>query len=123
MKNILFFAAVAAMFAACTQHEETAFVGEPSDRLYVSMEESDSRVQLSASKTVWTKVDRVSVFYKTTGNECYQFIGNTGDTRGTIVKVSGTVSAIAIDKNIVIYPYNKDRELDLINNTVSVVIP
>lgn len=111
------------MLAACTNYEETAFVGEAVEKLYISIDENDSRVQLDNGKTVWTQGDKVSVFYKTAGNECYQFVGNTGDTRGSIMKVVGSASTTAIDKNIVIYPYNKDYELDLMNNTVSVVIP
>ncbi len=129
MKKLLLFAAAATMFAACSKDttEDTNVLPEnvpPHDVLQVSVDDEDeSRIQLDNGKTVWTQGDKVSVFYKTTGNECYQFTGNTGDTRGSIMKVSGSAGATAIDKNIVIYPYNKDYELDLMNNTVSVVIP
>ncbi len=129
MKKLLLFAAAATMFAACSKDktEDINVLPEnvpPHDVLQVSVgDEDESRIQLDNGKTVWTQGDKVSVFYKTTGNECYQFTGNTGDTRGSIMKVSGSAGATAIDKNIVIYPYNKDYELDLMNNTVSVVIP
>ena len=129
MKKLLLFAVVATMFAACSKDktEDINVLPEnvpPHDVLQVSVgDEDDSRIQLDNGKTVWTQGDRISVFYKTTGNECYRFTGNTGDTRGSIMKVSGSAGATAIDKNIVIYPYNKDYELDLMNNTVSVVIP
>ena len=129
MKKLLLFAAAATMFAACSKDttEDINVLPEnipPHDVLQISVgDEDESRIQLDNGKTVWTQGDKVSVFYKTTGNECYQFIGNTGDTRGSIMKVSGSAGATAIDKNIVIYPYNKDYELDLMNNTVSVVIP
>ncbi len=129
MKKLLLFAAAATMFAACSK-DTTEDINvlpdniQPHDVLQVSVgDEDESRIQLDNGKTVWTQGDKVSVFYKTTGNECYQFTGNTGDTRGSIMKVSGSAGATAIDKNIVIYPYNKDYELDLMNNTVSVVIP
>ena len=129
MKKLFLFAAAATMFAACSK-DTTEDINvlpdniQPHDVLQVSVgDEDESRIQLDNGKTVWTQGDKVSVFYKTTGNECYQFTGNTGDTRGSIMKVSGSAGATAIDKNIVIYPYNKDYELDLMNNTVSVVIP
>ena len=129
MKKLLLFAAVATMLAACSKDTTEDINALPDnglscDVLQVSVDDEDeSRIQLDNGKTVWTQGDKVSVFYKTTGNECYQFTGNTGDTRGSIMKVSGSAGATAIDKNIVIYPYNKDYELDLMNNTVSVVIP
>ena len=129
MKKLLLFAAAATMFAACSKDttEDINVLPEnvpPHDVLQVSVgDEDESRIQLDNGKTVWTQGDKVSVFYKTTGNECYRFTGNTGDTRGSIMKVSGSAGATAIDKNIVIYPYNKDYELDLMNNTISVVIP
>ncbi len=129
MKKLLLFAAAATMFAACSKDTTENINALPDnglscDVLQVSVDDEDeSRIQLDNGKTVWTQGDKVSVFYKTTGNECYQFTGNTGDTRGSIMKVSGSAGATAIDKNIVIYPYNKDYELDLMNNMVSVVIP
>lgn len=104
MKKLFLFAAAATMFAACSK-DKTEDINvlpdniQPHDVLQVSVgDEDESRIQLDNGKTVWTQGDKVSVFYKTTGNECYQFTGNTGDTRGSIMKVSGSAGATAIDK-------------------------
>ena len=55
MKKLLLFAAVAAMFAACTTDttEDVAQIVVP-DCLQVSIADEESRMQLSNEKTVWT---------------------------------------------------------------------
>ena len=87
MKKFCLFALVATMFAACV----TDGVNDPSvaiedlapKTLTVSFEGADSRIQLNeVGKTVWTKGDLVSVFYRSNANQKWQFQGETGDRTG-----------------------------------------
>ena len=124
MKKLLFFAAAATMFAACskdTTHDLA--IDRPIDKLYVSIGDDDSRVQLNNEcKTVWNEGDRVSVFNKTTENECWQFDGKTGDRSGTISKVSGGTSGIASGKTIAVYPYDETNTVST-DGIVTTTIP
>ncbi len=107
MKKLLLFAAVATLFAACSKDTtKDLALSRPFDRFQVAIADEDfSRVQLDRGKTVWTSGDRVSVFNMTTGNECWQFDGYTGDTVGELTKVSGTAGE-PTDKVVAVYPYN-----------------
>ncbi len=124
MKKLLLFAAAATMFAACskdTTHDLA--IDRPIDKLYVSIGDDDSRVQLNNEcKTVWNEGDMVSVFNKTTENECWQFDGKTGDRSGTISKVSGGTSGIASGKTIAVYPYDETNTVST-DGIVTTTIP
>ena len=94
MKKLLLFVVVATLFAACTQ-EVTVDVTNPSiaddapETLTVGFEDDGTRIQLNeAQKTVWTRGDRVSVFYKSDGNDCWHFTGTTGDRSGSLKRIS-----------------------------------
>ena len=65
MKKFFLFTLVATMFAACvTDETQDVAVELVPDTLTVSFEDADSRIQLQNGKTVWTKGDLVSVFYR-----------------------------------------------------------
>ena len=76
--------------------------------LVVGFEGDDTRIQLNdAQKTVWTKGDLVSVFYRSTTNEQWQFAGKTGDRSGNILPVDSSVGPTPTTNDIVVvYPYN-----------------
>ena len=115
MKRLLFFALAVMGFAACTQNEveeQVAVRHDVPETLTVGFEgdEDETRIQLNeAQKTVWTKGDHVSVFYRSAVNEDWQFMGETGDRTGNITPVDNSVNPPAThNRVVVVYPYNAD---------------
>ena len=94
------------------------------ETLTVGFEDDGTRIQLNeAQKTVWTKGDRVSVFYKSDGNDCWQFTGNTGDRSGSLKRISVGDYSRRGDYAIVVYPYNPDYLISLASNTIEASLP
>ena len=99
-------AVAATVFAGCAKDTTEDVPILPQEGvLRVSIESVDSRVQLAGGETVWNEGDRVSVFYRTTGNERWKFTGATGDTEGVLERMNGEASDTPIDKICAIYPY------------------
>ena len=111
MKKFYLLALVAAMFAACATDVTEDVAIEAPETLKVSFEES-SRIQLDDNKTVWTKGDLVSVFYRSDANQQWKFQGNTGDRSGTIKRVSTPEYSHTTSKMVVAYPYNENYYLN-----------
>ena len=110
MKKLLF-AAVALLFGACTTDTTKDIAVEVPEILTVSFEE-DSRIQLSDGKTVWTRNDLVSVFYRSDANQKWQFQGKTGDRSGNIARVSTPEYDNTTTKIVVAYPYSEKYYLN-----------
>ena len=113
MKRLLLFVLAAFAFAACTQNEveeQVAVRHDVPDSITVGFEGDDTRIQLNeAQKTVWTKGDHVSVFYRSAVNEDWRFMGETGDRTGNITPVDNSVNPPAThNRVVVVYPYNAD---------------
>ena len=111
MKKFYILALVAAMFAACSTDVTEDVAIETPETLKVSFEES-SRIQLDNGKTVWTKGDLLSVFYRSDANQQWKFQGNTGDRSGTIKRVSTPEYSHTTSKMVVAYPYNENYYLN-----------
>ena len=111
MKKFYILALVAAMFAACSTDVTEDVAIEAPETLKVSFEES-SRIQLDNNKTVWTKGDLVSVFYRSDANQQWKFQGNTGDRSGSIKRVSTPEYSHTTSKMVVAYPYNENYYLN-----------
>lgn len=123
MKKLFLFAAAATMFAACSKDTTEDINVLPDGILRVSFSEDDSRVQLDEnSRTVWNEGDLISVFNKTDGNECWQFDGKTGDSVGTISRVSGSAGGSAIGKIFAVYPYAESNAVSA-DGTITTEIP
>ncbi len=123
MKKLLLFAVAATMFAACSTDTTEDIAVLPNGVLRVSLSEDDSRVQLDEnSRTVWTEGDLISVFNKTDGNECWRFDGKTGDSIGTISRVSGSAGGSAIGKIFAVYPYDESNAVSA-DGTITTEIP
>ena len=106
MKKFWIMAVAATVFAGCAKDTTEDVAILPQDGvLRVSIESVESRVQLAGGETVWNEGDRVSVFYRTTGNERWKFTGATGDTEGVLERMNGEASDTPIDKICAIYPY------------------
>ena len=95
------------MFAACSKDTAKDLANaKPIDKFYATIADNDSRAQLDEKcRTVWSAGDSISVFNKTTGNECWRFTGKTGDTSGEFIKVGGDAGE-PINEVVAIYPYN-----------------
>ena len=124
MKKLLLFAAATTMFVACSKDTtQDLAIDSPIDKLYVSIGDDDSRVQLNENRrTVWTEGDRVSVFNKTTGNRRYKFTGQTGDRSGELSYMNGGTTGDAIDKIVAMYPYNYSTAITA-DGVLSTTIP
>ena len=126
MKKHLLFVLAAFAFAACTQDVEVQVTErhDAPDIITVGFEGDVTRIQLNeAQKTVWTKGDQVSVFYKSDGNDCYKFTGETGARTGTLQRVSVGEYSRRGDYVVVAYPYNPDYLISLASYTLEATLP
>lgn len=82
------------------------------DRLRVTMSDCDARIQLDEGFVpVWTEGDAVSIFNRSTGNECWLFLGKTGSREGTLARAE-VISGTPTDYVVGVYPYDNFHELD-----------
>ena len=108
MKRFFLFALVATLFAACvTDETQDVAVELAPETLTVSFEGDDSRIQLQNGKTVWTKGDLVSVFYRSNANQKWQYQGSTGERTGNLKRVNAGNATETTSKVVVVYPYNE----------------
>lgn len=115
MRRFLLFALAATLFVACTKdaiNEPAGIILDDNRTLTVSFEgdTEDTRIQLNEEKkSVWTEGDLLSVFYRSTTNEQWQFAGKTGDRTGNILpEDSSVVPTPTTNEIVVVYPYNAD---------------
>ena len=113
MRRFLLFALAATLFVACSKdaiNEPAGIILDDNRTLTVSFEgdAEDTRIQLNEEKkSVWTEGDLLSVFYRSTTNEQWQFTGKTGYRSGNILPVdSGIVPTPTTNEIVVVYPYN-----------------
>ena len=127
MRKLLLFVCALFGFMACTQNpieEQSDIRQETPDTITVGFEGDDTRIQLNeAQKTVWTKGDLVSVFYKSYDNLKFEFEGNTGDRNGTLKRVGGQHNGQTMDDVVVVYPYSVDYMITLSDGCVNATIP
>ena len=129
MKKLFLFVFAALAFAACEQapiEEQSAVLQDATKSITVSFEgDNDTRIQLNeAQKTVWTEGDHVSVFYRSSVNEEWQFMGKTGDRTGQIVPVDNSVNPPAThNRVVVIYPYNNEYYLNTETYSIEASLP
>ena len=124
MKRFLLFALAATMFAACAtdQTQDIAVGIEAPETLTVSFEE-DSRIQLQDGKTVWTKGDLVSVFYRSNANQKWQFQGQTGERTGNLKWLDAGSATREMDRVVVVYPYNENYYINPSTYNVQASMP
>lgn len=113
MRRFLLFALAATLFVACSKdsiNEPAGIILDDNRTLTVSFEgdAEDTRIQLNEEKkSVWTEGDLLSVFYRSTTNEQWQFAGKTGDRTGNILPVDSSIAPTPTTNEIVVvYPYN-----------------
>lgn len=127
MKRFYFFylLALVALFTGCQNVFEDSVVAydEFPSELYVTFAD-ETKVQLnSATQTVWTEDDEISVFYKNDANGRWLFMGKTGARGGAITCQDRGTSTTQIDDVVVVYPYNENYKLNVTNRSIDVNIP
>ena len=127
MKKLYIFALVATMFAACATDaidEQSIKVEEQTpDTLVGTFESDDSRIQLQNGKTVWTKGDLVSVFYRSNANQKWQYQGKTGERSGTIKRVANAEATQELSDIVIVYPYNENYYINPRTYNVQAFLP
>ena len=113
------------MFAACAEdvinEQDTLPIVET---LTVGFEENDTRVQLNEeTKTVWTKGDLVSVFYRSDANQKWQYQGETGERIGNLKCVDAGTATRDMDRVVVVYPYSGDYYINPSTFNVQATLP
>lgn len=123
MRKIIMFAVMATVFASCTKAVGNSAVINRVDSIHATIAEESSRVKLTDDhKLVWNSDDLVSVFNKTTANECWKFDGADGATEGTLTPVIGFGSGESIAQIVAVYPHNDNNEVAT-DGSVKVGIP
>ena len=127
MKRFFIFALVATLFASCstdTTQDLAPEIPTAPDELQVSFDEETSRIQLGENGSpVWTKGDLVSVFYRSNAHDKYEFTGETGDTGGTLKRVSQSTPTMGLDKVVAVYPYNANYLLSPLSGNIKASLP
>ena len=127
MKKFFLFALVATVFAACSTDATQDLAPEiptAPDELHVSFDAENTRIQLGDNGSpVWTEGDLVSVFYRSNAHDKYEFTGETGDTGGTLKRVSQSTPTMGLDKVIAVYPYNENHLLSPLSGNIKASLP
>ncbi len=130
LKRFLLFVLASIVFVACMEetisdpHNGLQSDVEDDAVLTIGFEGDDTRVQLNAErKTVWTKGDCLSVFYRSVANQKWQYQGETGGRIGTFKPVSDGKATQSTQKIVVVYPYRDDYQMNTDTYTVKVFLP
>ena len=127
MKKLLLFVFAAFAFAACEQapiEEQSAIRDDAPETITVGFEGDETRIQLNASqKTVWTKGDQVSVFYRSNANQQWKYDGETGSRTANLKRVDAGTATRDMDRVVVVYPYNEDYYINPSTYNVQASLP
>ena len=127
MKKLLLFVLAVMGFAACTQNEveeQSAIRQDAPETLTVGFEGDETRIQLNeAQKTVWTKGDLVSVFYRSNANQQWKYDGETGARTANLKRVDAGTATRDMDRVVVVYPYNEDYYINPSTFNVQASLP
>ena len=127
MRKLLLFACALFGFMACTQNpieEQSAIRTDAPETLRVGFEDDETRIQLNeAQKTVWTKDDLVSVFYRSDANQKWQYQGESGERVGDLKRVENATSTTKTTKTVVVYPYSESYWLNTDSYAIDATLP
>ena len=127
MRKLLLFACALFGFMACTQNpieEQSAIRTDAPETLRVGFEDNETRIQLNeAQKTVWTKDDLVSVFYRSDANQKWQYQGESGERVGDLKRVENATSTTKTTKTVVVYPYSESYWLNTDSYAIDATLP
>ena len=129
MKKLLFAVATLLLTTSCELigRIEDWFAPSPAEsELYISLEQEgeQSRVQLdNVGKTVWNTEDKVSEFYKGSGNSCWGYAGETGESSGVFYNQLYVEEGETLKDIVVLYPYAESNSLSVADQCVYATIP
>ncbi len=127
MRKLLLFACALFGFMACTQNtieEQSAIRTDAPETIRVGFEDDETRIQLNeAQKTVWTKGDLVSVFYRSNANQQWKYDGETGARTANLKRVDAGTATRDMDRVVVVYPYNEDYYINPSTFNVQASLP
>lgn len=130
MRKFLLFAFAVLMFTACAEDTITEqqsiqpIVDEASATLVVGFEDDETRIQLNEDrKTVWTKGDCVSAFYRSDANQKWQYNGKTGIRTGELECVDKGMETTKTSRIVIVYPYDENYGFDPATYTVATSMP
>lgn len=94
------------------------------ETLIVDFEGDDTRIQLNeAQKTVWTKDDQVSVFYRSNANQLWKYTGETGERTAVLKRVDAGNATESMKRVVVVYPYNENYYINTETYNVQASLP
>ena len=117
------------MFAACSkdainEQSTTKTFDQAPETLIVGFEDDQTRIELNeAQKTVWTKDDFVSVFYRSDANQKWQYTGQTGERIAKLTQVDEGVATEAMKRVVVVYPYSENYYINTDTYNVQATLP
>ena len=127
MKKLLLFVCVLFGFMACTQdvvEEQSTIRTDAPETIKVGFEDGETRIQLnSAQKTVWTKNDLVSVFYKSNANQKWEYRGETGERVAELYRVDASTASSTMNYVVLAYPYSTDYVLSTATGNIETTLP
>jgi hypothetical protein len=111
VKKNLLLGLLTTIFFSCTTGdliEETPLdYGVPETLTVAFEQDAETRIQLQDVKTVWTKGDLVSVFYRSDANQKWQYTGETGERVGNLSRLDAGHKNHELSKVVVVYPYRE----------------
>ena len=114
-------------FMACTQNpieEQSTIRTDAPETIKVGFEDGETRIQLnSAQKTVWTKNDLVSVFYKSNANQKWEYRGETGERVAELYRVDAGTASSAMNYVVLAYPYSTDYVISTATGNIETTLP
>ena len=114
-------------FASCEQapiEEQSAVRQDAPETITVGFEGDDTRIQLNeAQKTVWTKGDIVSVFYKSNANQKWEYRGETGERVAELYRVDAGTASRDMDYVVLAYPYSTEYVLSTATGNIEATLP
>ena len=127
MKKLLLAVCALFGFIACTQNpieEQSAIRTDVPETIKVGFEDSETRIQLNeAQKTVWTKDDLVSVFYKSDANQMWEYRGETGERVADLYRVDAGTASSKMSYVVLVYPYSTDYVLSTASGNIETTLP
>ena len=127
MKKLLFAVCALFGFIACTQNhieEQSTIRTDAPETIKVGFEDGETRIQLnSAQKTVWTKNDLVSVFYKSNANQKWEYRGETGERVAELYRVDAGSASRDMDYVVLAYPYSADYVISTTTGNIEAKLP
>ncbi|MBO7263573.1 MAG: leucine-rich repeat domain-containing protein [Alistipes sp.] len=127
MKKLLFAVCALLGFIACTQNhieEQSAISTDAPETIKVGFEDGQTRIQLNeAQKTVWTKNDLVSVFYKSDANQKWEYRGETGERVAELYRVDAGTASSTMNYVVLAYPYSTDYVISTATGNIETTLP